>query len=350
MVPSCSNFSRQKEIVDLILLNQKRDYSRFDLSLAAEAFAPSNIALIKYWGKRDEVLNLPLTNSLSISLPGKGAWTQVSLREKEDQILLNGEVVDPKMAFARRMQDFLDLFRFNTDLAYRIETKINIPVAAGLASSACGFAALVLALDRFYGWTLSNRALSILARLGSGSACRSIESGWMEWHSGGREDGMDSFAQPLNIDWSEFRMGLILVSEEKKSISSRAAMKQTVMSSPRYSKWPKRVDLDLKTLKQALSAKDFQSLGEVVERNADEMHALMREAVPSIDFSLPQTRVYQERIRQLRKAGLSIYYTQDAGPNLKVLYLARDEKTLLDCIPKLEPIFHEHKDHVLKST
>ena len=182
----------------------------------ATAFAPTNNALCKYWGKRNQELNLPVTSSLSISLGEKGATTTLTVNnQSHDNIILNQKKVELTTTFAQRLIQFLDLFR--RDYFFDINIQTNIPIAAGLASSACGFAALVQALNQLFGWELSPIELSILARLGSGSASRSIWQGFVEWHAGVRKDGMDSYAECLEKKWPELCIGLLLLdSNEKK--------------------------------------------------------------------------------------------------------------------------------------
>ena len=164
---------------------------------AATAFAPANIALCKYWGKRNETLNLPVTGSISMSLGTLGSEVTLAVRRGGDRVELNGAPLPPDGAFARRVSAFLDLFRAAPDSGYRVAARNTVPTAAGFASSASGFAALVKALMRCMAGNLKPEALSILARLGSGSAARSVFDGFAEWFAGERDDGMDSFAVPL---------------------------------------------------------------------------------------------------------------------------------------------------------
>jgi diphosphomevalonate decarboxylase len=305
----------------------------------ARAYAPTNIALIKYWGKRDRDLNLPMTGSLSIALPTKGAWTSLSVLPEGglDRITLNGERVASDAPFANRMRAFLDLFRPKASDGYAVDSVMNIPVAAGLASSACGFAALVLALNALYDWSLSPRSLSILARLGSGSACRSLWNGWVEWEPGELLDGSDSFAMPYSVaaDWSDLRIGLLLCDTRPKSCSSREAMQRSVDTSPLYAAWPERVGSELAALKQALAHRDFRGLGQIAEANAEAMHACMHAAVPSVNFDNPETQKAKAQVKALRAAGVPVFYTQDAGPNLKLLFLSSEAETLQAAFPNL---------------
>jgi diphosphomevalonate decarboxylase len=253
-------------------------------------FAPSNIALCKYWGKRNTELNLPLTSSLSISLGTFGATTHIGITKGTgDEIELNGSPISATSDFAISLKNFLDLFRFERDIYYQIKTDMNIPVGAGLASSACGYAALVGALDQLYGWNLSLSDLSILARLGSGSACRSFWQGFVEWQAGTKADGMDSLGVPLLETWPSLRIGLLIFNPKQKILSSRAAMERTVETSPFYSAWPAKQAKDLQCLKIAIQNQDFQILATTAESNALAMHALMLSASPTVLYSEAQT-------------------------------------------------------------
>lgn len=303
------------------------------------AFAPTNIALCKYWGKRDLDLNLPMTSSLSIALPDKGALTTLTLRNEEnDLIILNDKELAADSLFVKRISQFLDLFRPEKKWYLHIDIKMNIPVAAGLASSACGFASLVLALNDLFDWNLSKRDLSILARLGSGSASRSMWKGFVEWHAGVQSDGMDSYAAPLDFEWPDLHVGILSMSEKEKSISSRAAMQHTVDSSSLYASWPKKVARDLVILRQALQRKNFSLLGGTSESNALAMHATMLSSWPPVCYFLPETIAAMHQIWDLRRNGLEVYFTQDAGPNLKLLFLENDQNKVKEQFPQIEVV------------
>ncbi len=289
-------------------------------TIETTVFAPTNIALCKYWGKRDQELNLPVTSSLSISLDDKGAYTTFSVIEKEeDEIILNDAPVLLSSSFAKRLINFLNLFR-NKE-RFKIILKSTIPIAAGLASSAAGFASIVKGLDALYDWKLSLTELSLLARLGSGSACRSLWSGFVLWNKGEREDGMDSYAELFHPHWEKLRVKILMVSESEKSLSSREAMQRTIETSKLYSKWPNKVQDDLEKIKHAILTNDFKLLGETAESNALFMHETMKNAHPPIEYSSEKTYALMQRVWDLRNQGVSIYFTQDAGPNLKLLYL-----------------------------
>lgn len=300
-------------------------------------YAPTNIALCKYWGKRNTELNLPVTSSLSIALPDKGALTEVSWNDKaEDVVMLNGETLAKDSEFVTRIARYLDLFRTTDKWYLKIDIKMNIPAAAGLASSACGFASLVCALNDIFQWQLSHKHLSVLARLGSGSAARSLWNGFVLWHEGMQEDGMDSHGEPIDCDWPSLRVGILTVSNAKKPISSRDAMLRTVNSSPLYSCWTRKVSQDLSILRQTIKAKNFSLLGGTAESNALTMHATMLSSWPPICYHMPETIAAMQRVWQLRESGLEVYFTQDAGPNLKLLFEEKDSDQVTSAFEQLE--------------
>lgn len=305
--------------------------------ISGEGFAPTNIALCKYWGKRNSELNLPITDSLSISLGHLGASTKIGFADASmDQIILNNTEVSVGSVFYRRIKDFLDLFRPTTDTVFNVTTQTNIPVAAGLASSACGFAALVMAVCDLFELPLDLQQQSILARLGSGSASRSFWNGFVQWQAGHMENGMDSYAFPLGHSWPELRIGLLMVDDRAKQFSSRDAMQTTVETSPFYALWPKTVQNAIEVTHKAIDSKDFWSLGSTAEANALAMHSLMLSATPSIIYSQAATIEYMHQVWRARASGLSVFFTQDAGPNLKLLFLEKDEAIVRELFSHIE--------------
>lgn len=301
------------------------------------AFAPANIALCKYWGKRDDSLNLPVTSSLSVSLGNLGATTTIRLCDGPDRVSLNGVPVESQAPFAKRLSAFLDLFR-TEGAGYHVDTESTVPVAAGLASSASGFAALVLALDALYGWALDRRALSILARLGSGSACRSVYDGFVEWHAGARADGMDSHAEPLDAEWPQLRIGWLALATGAKPVGSRAAMQRTRETSALYAAWPEKAADDLVAIRQAIRDRSFDALGPAVESNALAMHATMWAAWPPVGYWLPETVHVIREVWAAREDGLSVYLTMDAGPNVKLLFVEADRERVEQRFPSLQVV------------
>ena len=262
----------------------------------------------------------------------------IGLREKSDWVELNGKRIERGSSFARRVSAFLDLFRPNRRTFFKVVAANTIPTAAGFASSASGFAAMTMALDELFGWKLDKRELSILARLGSGSACRSVYEGFVEWHAGKRPDGMDSYAEPLRAKWPDLRLGLVVVSDKEKSIGSRPAMKRTRETSILYRAWPPKVAEDLRDMKQAIRRRDFPKLGKTAESNALAMHATMIDSWPPVVYWLPQSVAAMRKIWNLRENGLNIYFTMDAGPNLKLLFLKKEAAAVKKAFPGVQMV------------
>ena len=311
----------------------------------AQAFAPSNIALCKYWGKRSVELNLPVNSSLSISLGNKGTITKVSIINNNiDQVSLNGNLMSEQSNFYKKIVNFLDLLReknilINKKTFFNIDTHSNLPIAAGLATSASGFAALVKALDQLFSWNLSLKDLSMLARLGSGSASRSLWHGFVKWHAGVQPNGIDSFAEPIDFVWPELCIGLLVIDAQEKHISSREAMQISVNTSPFYNTWPSLAAKDLAVLETAIKTKDFSLLGATSEANALAMHAIMLSSRPVIMYSNSDTINNIKKIWKLRYSdNLDLYFTQDAGPNLKLLFLYKDLAIVKEVFSGLELI------------
>ncbi len=327
---------RKSDVVQTIFHGKTSDVPMQQKGLA---YAPTNIALCKYWGKRDTELNLPMTSSLSIALPDKGTMTHLSVRDEVgDQIFLNEKELASDSDFVKRIVEFLDLFRVDKKWYVRMDINMNIPVAAGLASSASGFASLTLALNDLFKWSLSLRDLSMLARLGSGSAARSLWLGFVEWQAGVQPDGSDSFGEPLAFEWPELCVGILTVSNQAKAISSRDAMQRTVNSSVLYANWPKKVSQDLAIIKQALQVKNFALLSGTAESNALTMHATMLGSWPPICYFLPETIAAMHQVWALRREGLELYFTEDAGPNLKLLFLEKDKEKVKEHFPEVDVI------------
>ena len=291
--------------------------SIYNLPLSVTARAGTNIALVKYWGKRDPILNLPATGSLSLTLANLGSETTVRFApdaeatEGGDRITLDGAPAEPR--FAERVRRFLDLVRqeARVGLPAEVATRNSVPTAAGLASSAAGFAALALAASRAAGMKLPLAELSALARQGSGSAARSIFGGFVEMAAGENSDGSDACAQTLLPAGAwDVRLVVAITAEGPKAIASSEAMELTAKTSPYYPGWLKAVPRDL--------------LGQVAERNAIRMHACAMAADPPILYWNGATLAAMETVRRLRAAGTKAFFTIDAGPHVKVLCAAGD--------------------------
>jgi len=310
--------------------------------IVATAVAGTNIALVKYWGKRDPVLNLPATGSLSLTLDRLGTRTRVAFDGGDgtrDRVALNGADADPKVS--ARVSAFLDRVRARAgiDAHATVVTDNSVPTASGLASSASGFAALALAATRAAGLDLAPAELSVLARLGSGSAARSIFGGFVEMARGTRADGTDATAHPLEAeagagthigahigDGWEVRLVVAMTAAGEKAIGSTAAMTHTAQTSPFYESWIASVDGDLAAARAAITRRDLAALGTVAERSALRMHATALAADPPIIYWNPATIAAIARVRALRdeSPATSAFFTIDAGPHVKVLCGAGD--------------------------
>lgn len=304
------------------------------------AMANTNIALVKYWGKRDENLHLPYQSSISLATCGYGTATKISYETtaQHDRYFLNDTEIAIDSAFATRLIAFLDLFRSPGEY-FRVVSNTNLPIAAGCASSASGFAALVLALNDFYRWELTPKELSILARLGSGSAARSVfsDAGAVMWHCGTLADGFDSYGEVLQEYWPELRVGLLILSKAPKVLSSSAAMRCTVETAQfNYDIWCNETKKDFKNCLEALHSKDFSALGAIIENNSAALHRLLKCADPVINYSSPETLLALAKIQKLRHQGIEVYATQDAGPNLHLIFQKPDEEKIRQQFSNIE--------------
>ncbi|MEZ4359040.1 MAG: diphosphomevalonate decarboxylase [Kofleriaceae bacterium] len=293
------------------------------MPLVVTARSCANIALVKYWGKRDAALNLPATGSLSLTLGSLLTETSVAFDRAlvADAMTLDGEPVSD--AVLAKTSRWLDLVRERAGhrLRARIESANHFPTASGLASSASGFAALAVAATRAAGLTLSPRELSILARRGSGSAARSIFGGFVRLRPGAAADGSDCFAEPLPEGaLPDARMLVAVVGGgAAKEHASRDAMEHTARTSPYFAAWRALVPQDLDAAERAIRDGDLAALGEVAEANALAMHASALAARPAIVYWQPATLALLARVHELRRAGVPAWATMDAGPHVKVL-------------------------------
>ncbi len=304
---------------------------------AAQAYAPSNIALAKYWGKRDAALNLPLNSSLSVSLGNWGTDTKIAPADK-DQLTFNGVDLTPNDPAAAKVWRFIDLFAGQDRAPLHIATVNSIPTAAGLASSASGFAALTMALDGAFNTALSNDTLSMLARFGSGSATRSFWHGFVRWDKGQATDGRDSHARQVESKMNDLRIAIVAVDTGPKSQSSRDGMNHTVATSPLFEAWPDRAEADCDAVETAVKAGDFNSLGQLAEANALAMHATMMAARPALVYLKAESWQVLETLWHARHEGLEAYATMDAGANVKLIFRDSSAGDVAQVFPKAKII------------
>ena len=304
----------------------------------ASAYAPANIALSKYWGKREKTFNLPITGSLSVSLADHGTRTQLHIIDApEHQVYLNGERQGADTAFVKKLDTWLGLF-MPADTHLRIDTHNTVPTAAGLASSASGFGAMALACNELFGWQLDYTSLSTLARLGSGSASRSLWHGFVKWQAGEADNGHDSVAYVLPERWPQLRVGILTVSSASKAVSSRQGMQRTVQTSELFKQWPAQANSDLDTIEQAIMHADFSLLGKTAEHNAMSMHATMIAAWPPLVYWQAESVAAMQQVWALREQGVEVYLTMDAGPNLKLLFEEHNTALINQVFPQLDVI------------
>ena len=287
--------------------------------------AAPNIALVKYWGMRDDRLVLPNNSSLSMTVSRlrTRTWVRFDPSLPADRFWLND-----RPATAGPLQgavDFLNVVREEADLSWfaEVRSRNNFPTASGLASSASGFAALAGAASIAAGLRLTPRELSRLARRGSGSASRSIFGGFVEWQAGHRTDGQDCYARPLfpPDHWPELRDVVVIIADApEKHVRSSRAMQDTVRTSPAYAERIRTVPKRLAALRSALRTRAADRFLELVMEECDDFRRVCETTVPSLDYLTPASRGVLAAVLDLnRAAGHPIAgYTHDAGAHVHV--------------------------------
>lgn len=290
------------------------------------ALAHPNLALVKYWGKADERLNIPANSSISVNLSAATTLTSVAFAAglAADEVTINGQ--DADRAAHSRIVRHLDRVRALAGIATRarVTSSNDFPASAGIASSASAFAALSLAAARAAGLALDPRALSILARQGSGSACRSIPDGFAEWVAG--SDDASSYAcQLAPADHWDLRITTAIIDVQPKEMPSSEGHR-LAQTSPFYRARLAELPRTLEIVRRSLLDRDFRALGLAVEREAVSMHAIAMTASPrqeewlsGIYYWQPATMRLIQAVQGWRRAGLPVYFTIDAGPNVHLL-------------------------------
>jgi diphosphomevalonate decarboxylase len=285
----------------------------------AIARAPANIAFIKYWGKKNEELRLPLNNSLSMNLSEIFTITRVRFNHKlkRDTVYIDGKPAKGKDK--QRVITHINRIRHlgNIDTPVEVESKNNFPSGTGMASSASGFAALTMAAAAAANLRISKKRLSILARLGSGSACRSIPDGFVEWKTGEKSD--DSYAVSIfPPNYWEIRDVIAVVGENSKKVSSTEGQVLSE-SSPFFRARIKGMKKKITDIKKAIEDKNFVEFGELLEAETINMHAVMMTSIPALYYWTPETLRIILAVGDWRDEGISCYFTIDAGPNVHVI-------------------------------
>ncbi|KAF6829572.1 diphosphomevalonate decarboxylase [Colletotrichum plurivorum] len=322
----------------------------------ASTTAPVNIAVVKYWGKRDPKLNLPTNSSLSVTLSQSDLRTLTTAScsatyTDGDSLILNGEASD--ISGARTQACFRELRARRaaleaanpalpklSALPLKIVTENNFPTAAGLASSAAGFAALVRAIADLYELPDSPAELSIVARQGSGSACRSLFGGYVAWRMGEAADGSDSKADLVTeaSHWPEMRALILVVSAAKKGVSSTSGMQQTVATSGLFKqRVAEVVPKHMGEMEDAIARRDFAKFAEVTMKDSNSFHSSCSDTYPPIFYMNDVSRAAIRAVEQINAAaGETVAaYTFDAGPNAVIYYLEKDTETVVGAFSSL---------------
>ena len=291
----------------------------------ATARAHSNIAFVKYWGNSSQRLRLPANSSLSMNLDRlhTTATVQWSSDANSDSVTINGAPADD--AALRRVSEHLHLLRrrFKTKMFARVQSRNNFPMGAGIASSASAFAALTLAGAAALGEELSERELSTIARRGSGSAARSIPSGYVEWFAADSHEL--SYAETfVDDDYWDLADVIAIVSRAHKrvgSTSGHAAADTSVLQKTRIENAPQR----LNEVKNAIVNRDFERFARAVEEDSNLMHAVMMTSRPVLFYWRPMSLAVMNAVRQWREEdGVQVCYTLDAGPNVHCICAKAD--------------------------
>jgi diphosphomevalonate decarboxylase len=307
--------------------------------------AAPNIALVKYWGVRDEALGLPYNSSLSVTLDRLRTRTRVRFDPalRSDRFVLNGTAQTGGPLSA--VSEFLDMIRgiAGVETHADVRSSNNFQTASGLASSASGFAALSGAAARAAGLRLSPAALSQLARRGSGSACRSLFGGFVEWSAGTRTDGRDCLARPLYpaSHWASLIDLVALIADAPtKPVRSSVAMQRSVATSPLYAQRQREVPGRIRAMKRAIGARDGPSLFERTMEECDSFRSVCESTVPSLDYLVPASRRVIAEVRASNEeAGRTLAgYTHDAGAHLHVFTLRRDATALRRRLARIDGV------------
>lgn len=304
----------------------------------ATACANANIAFIKYWGNRDQFLRLPLNDSLSMNLDALTAETTVEFQDglDEDDIVLGEE--HPDAASHERIIRHLDRVRSAAQISLRarVVSRLNFPMGTGLASSAAGFAALTLAATAAAGLEWDERALSVLARQGSGSACRSIPGGFVEWIAS--MSSVTSFARTIvPADYWDLRDIVAVVTEEPKRVGSsdgHLAAPTSPFLGERLNRLPGRFH----RAKRAILSRELHALGPDMEAEAVELHFIAMTSRPALYYWSPEMVRVIEAARRWREQGLPVYFTLDAGPNVHLICEGKDADQVAENARGLEGV------------
>lgn len=305
--------------------------------MKATAIAPANIAFIKYWGRKDEVLRLPTNGSISMNLSNLLTATTVEFSPdyKVDSVIINGKQEDLAESKVVKHLDRIRKFANIIDKA-KVVSENNFPMSTGLSSSASGFAALTIAGAKAAGLTLSEKELSILARQGSGSACRSIPDGFVEWLDGDTSE--TSYAVSLfPPEYWDIVDIVAIVSIGKKEVSTTEGQK-LFSTSPFYSPRLGHIKEKIERIKTFIKEKNFLAFGELIEAEALELHAIMLTSLPSLIYLLPETLRLMRLVKVWRSHGLPVYFTISTGQNIHLMCEKKDTEQVVAKLKAVEDV------------
>lgn len=306
--------------------------------MKATAIAPSNIAFTKYWGRKDEVLRLPENGSVSMSLSNLLTTTTVefSLMYSKDQITINGGGIEE--GEAERIIKHLDRVRklANINLKARVVSNNNFPSGTGLSSSASGFAALTVSAASAAGLKLKDKELSILARQGSGSACRSIPSGFVEWLDGDTSETSYA-AQIFPANYWDIADVVAVVSVGKKEVSTSIGQK-SAQSSPFMKVRQDRMKDKNRKVKKLIKEKNFKAFGELVEQESLELHTIMLTQYPPLIYWTPGTLKIMKLVSHWRENGVPVYFTINTGQDIHLICQKKDVEKVKSRLKGIEEV------------
>ena len=286
----------------------------------------ANIAIIKYWGKKKEKEMVPATSSISLTL--ENMYTETTLSPlaadaRADEFYINGQLQNE--AEHIKMRKIIDRYRPEGAGFVRIDTKNNMPTAAGLSSSSSGLSALGKACNAYFQLGLDRKELALEAKFASGSSSRSFYGPIAAWDKDSGE------IYPVETDL-KLAMIMLVLEDQKKPISSRDGMKLCVETSTTFEDWIRQSEQDYKDMLIYLKENDFEKVGVLTEKNALAMHATTKTANPPFSYLTDASYEAMDFVRQLREQGESCYFTMDAGPNVKVLCLEKDLERLSELL------------------
>ncbi|XP_059616258.1 diphosphomevalonate decarboxylase [Phlebotomus argentipes] len=317
---------------------------------SATCTAPVNIAVIKYWGKRDEQLLLPINDSISVTLSEMYAKTTIvaSPEFSKNRLWLNGQeqtfdsprIINVLQQFRQEVEKCGikgDVYSWNLHIC----SENNFPTAAGLASSAAGYACLVYTLATLYG--LQDKIeLSSIARVGSGSACRSVYGGFVQWQAGKLPNGSDSLAVQLapSTHWPDMEILILVVSDNRKKVSSTGGMERSVKTSTLiHHRAMQIVPERVEKMRKAIQERDFETFAEITMKDSNQFHAVALDTFPPCVYLNDVSHAIIDLVHRFNAASgkTRIAYTFDAGPNACFYLMRQDVPQVLNLIKRAFP-------------